>query len=167
MQYILIVGLCIASAVFYGIVHDQITARICVEYFTIGHPPVFDTSDPTLLGLGWGVIATWWVGLILGIPLALSARFGRRPKRSAKSLVRPIGILLLVMGCCAALAGTIGFILAGKKLIFLVGPLASAVSPDKHVQFLVDLFAHNASYLVGFIGGIVLVITTWRSRAHP
>lgn len=36
MKAIAIVLLCIASAVVYGILHDQITARLCVEYFTIG-----------------------------------------------------------------------------------------------------------------------------------
>jgi hypothetical protein len=55
MQSLAIVGLCGLSAVTYGIVHDQITARVCVEYFTIGHPPVFDTNSPTLLGLGWAL----------------------------------------------------------------------------------------------------------------
>jgi hypothetical protein len=49
MHAIAIVILCIVSAVSYGILHDQITARICVEYFTIGHPPVFDTTSPTWL----------------------------------------------------------------------------------------------------------------------
>lgn len=73
MQFLLIVILCIGSAVCYGIAHDQITARVCVEYFTIGHPPVFDTNSPTLPGLGWGVLATWWVGAISGIPLAVAA----------------------------------------------------------------------------------------------
>ncbi|MBV8223051.1 MAG: hypothetical protein JO293_06785, partial [Candidatus Eremiobacteraeota bacterium] len=69
--------LCIAAAVLYGELHDQITARVCVEYFTIGHPPLFPTDDPTLLGLGWGVVATWWVGLVLGAGLAVAARAGR------------------------------------------------------------------------------------------
>lgn len=41
-----ITGLCIAAAVRYGILHDQVTARICVEYFIIGHPPLFDTTSP-------------------------------------------------------------------------------------------------------------------------
>ena len=44
-----IVVLCIVSAIVYGILHDQVTARVCVEYFTIGHPPIFHTDDPTLL----------------------------------------------------------------------------------------------------------------------
>lgn len=62
MEFLKIVALCISASVLYGIVHDQITARICVEYFTVFHPPVFATTSPTLLGFGWGVIATWWAG---------------------------------------------------------------------------------------------------------
>ena len=70
---------------------------LCVEYFTLGHPPVFPTMSPTLLGIGWGIIATWWVGLLLGIPLALAARAGGRPKREVRSLVRPVLTLLAAM----------------------------------------------------------------------
>src|SRR3954463_4822555 len=101
MQVIAIVFLCMAAAVIYGILHDQVTARICVEYFTIGHPPVFGTDDPTLLRLGWGVIATWWVGLILGVLLAVASRAGPWPKRSAAHLLRPLIIMLSVVGAFA------------------------------------------------------------------
>src|SRR5260370_34486909 len=94
MPGVAIVGLCLLAAVVYGIRHDQITARICVEYFTVGHTRVFDTESPTLLGLCWGVIATWWVGFILGIPLAWAARYGKKPKRTAASLIRPLSKLL-------------------------------------------------------------------------
>ena len=90
MQFVSIVLMCVLAAVGYGIVHDQVTARVCVEYFTIGHPPVFGTDDPTLLGIGWGIIATWWVGVLLGIPLAMVARLGSRPKRSVGSLLTVI-----------------------------------------------------------------------------
>ena len=151
-----IVVLAILASIAYGIVHDQITARICVEYFTIGHPPVFGTDDPTLLGLGWGVLATWWVGLILGIPLAVAARAGDRPKRSARSLVRPLIRLLLAMACCATVAGVIGYVAATRHWVILFEPLASAVPADHHVPFLVDLWIHNASYAGGFLGGILL-----------
>ena len=49
MQAVLIFLLSIAAAVTYGIVHDQVTARVCVEYFTIGHPSILGgTQDPTL-----------------------------------------------------------------------------------------------------------------------
>jgi hypothetical protein len=42
--------LSIAAACAYGVAHEQVTARVCVEYFTIGRPPVFRTENPTRLG---------------------------------------------------------------------------------------------------------------------
>ena len=60
-------------------------------------PPVFGTESPTLLGIGWGILATWWVGLLLGVPLAFAARAGS-PKRDAQSIFKPIGVLLLDHG---------------------------------------------------------------------
>lgn len=166
MQAIAIVVFCIASAVVYGIVHDQVTVRICLEYFTIGHPPVFPTESPTLLGLGWGVIATWWVGLLLGIPLALAARVGARPKRSVRSLMRTVLRLLSVMACCALVAGLVGFCLGSRGVVYLVEPLYLRVPADRHARFLADLWAHLASYFVGFVGGIVVIVQVWRSRTR-
>jgi hypothetical protein len=77
LESLKILILSIAAAILYGIIHDQFTARICIEYFTVFHPPVFRTQSPTLLALGWGVIATCWVGAFLGLLLILAARFGR------------------------------------------------------------------------------------------
>ena len=164
MQSIGIVLMCIVAAVMYGIAHDQITARVCVEYFTVGHPPVFGTNDPTLLGLGWGIIATWWVGLLLGVPLAVVSRVGSRPKSSLGSLIRPVACLLGVMAGCAFTAGVIGWYLAQSGAVFLVGPIASVLPVDRHVPFLADLWAHSASYLVGSVGGVVVLVRIWRSR---
>lgn len=164
MQSAAIVTLCVAAAIAYGVVHDQVTARVCVEYFTIGHPPVFPTDDPTLLGLGWGVIATWWVGLILGLGLLAATRVGPRPARSAWSLVRPIAALLLVCGACAAVMGCVGHMLAETGAVVLLEPLASQVPADRHSRFLADLWAHSTSYAVGFVGGAVVWFRVWRSR---
>ena len=166
MQSLVIVLMCVIAAVSYGIAHDQVTARVCVEYFTVGHPPVFDTDDPTLLGLGWGIIATWWVGLLLGIPLAVVARAGSRPKRSAASLVRPIVGLLAVMAVGAVGAGIAGWFLAQSGAVFLVGPIAETLPADRHVPFLADMWAHSASYLVGILGGILVLVLVWRSRGR-
>ncbi|MCG3134331.1 MAG: hypothetical protein HMLKMBBP_01636 [Planctomycetes bacterium] len=166
MQSLGIVLMCVVAAVCYGIAHDQVTARVCVENFTVGHPPVFGTDDPTLLGLGWGIIATWWVGLLLGVPLAVVARAGSRPKRSVGSLVRPVGWLLAVMAVCAVLAGIAGWLLASAGAVFLVGPIARELPPDRHVPFLADLWAHSASYVVGLVGGIVVMVLVWWSRGQ-
>jgi hypothetical protein len=160
-----IVLTCVVAAVAYGIAHDQVTARVCVEYFTIGHPPVFGTDDPTMLGVGWGIIATWWVGLLLGIPLAFVARAGCRPKRSVGSLVRLVAGLLAVMGVCALLAGVLGWALGKLGVVYPVGPIARDLPADRRQRFLAAFWAHSASHLVGFAGGIVVIVLVWRSRA--
>lgn len=168
MQSIAIVLLSILTCVVYGIVHDQITARICVEYFTIGHPPVFDTEDPTLLGLGWGIIATWWVGLFLGILLAISSRVGRWPKLSASSLFRPLLILAGGSACFALLAGVAGYVAASLQWVWLVPRLADRLPAEKHIPYLVDLWAHSASYFAGVVGSLILIVIVLlrRQRLH-
>ena len=167
LQPLAIVILSVLAAVLYGVVHDQVTARICIEYFTIGHPPIFThpISSPTVVGLAWGVIATWWMGVLLGNPLAAAAQVGGRPKRSAGSLVRPIGVLLVCMASAAMVAGALGYLAASQGMVVLLEPLAGRVPADRHAAYLTDLWAHSASYVSGTLGGIWLIVRTWRSRA--
>ena len=159
-----VVGLSILAAITYGILHDQITARICVEYFTIGHVRLIDSDSPTVLGLFWGVVATWWVGLPLGVGLAFAARWGRRPPLSVAEIVEPLGRLLAIMFGLAFLAGLTGFLLARAGTIQLMGSLAERVPPDRHVAFLTCGWSHAASYLSGLVGGVALWIWVWRAR---
>src|SRR5579871_109683 len=166
MESIKIVVLCTGSAVIYGVLHDQVTARVCVEYFTIGHPPIFGTDSPTLLALGWGVIATWWVGLMLGIPVALASRAGSRPKLTSARLVRPLTILMVVTAGVSLLAGVTGYFAATAGAVWLLEPLQSAVPASKHVRFLADLWAHSAAYGVGFLGSIIICGWIWFKRGQ-
>jgi hypothetical protein len=166
MRSIAIVLLCIVAAILYGIAHDNVTARVCVEYFTIGHPPLIPSESPTALAFAWGVVATWWVGLILGIPLAIVARAGSRPKLAARDLVRPIGILFVATACASLVAGIAGNVMARAGAVWLVEPLASAIPRAKHVAFLTDLWAHLCAYACGFLGGIIICIWAWRERAR-
>ncbi|HEU5407549.1 MAG TPA: hypothetical protein VFU48_07260 [Nitrospira sp.] len=164
MQSIKIILTCVGAAALYGIVHDQVTARICVEYFSVFHPPIFPTQSPTLLALGWGVLATWWVGAFLGVLLALAARAGSRPKIASKELVLPIVKLLATMGVSAAVAGILGFVLSSRGAIAPPQWIASVLPRARHARFMADWWAHSASYFVGFFGGIALCIVTFRSR---
>jgi hypothetical protein len=166
MQAAAIVLLGIAASVAYGILHDQVTVRVCLEYFTLGHPPIFSPRNPTLLAFGWGIVSTWWVGAGLGTLLAVAARAGTRPKRTAASLVRPLAIILAGTGAAALAAGVLGWTLAFRGTVVLVGPLAQRIPPDGHVPFLADLWAHLASCLVGGLLGIALAIRVWRQRGR-
>lgn len=164
MSSLRIILLCVLAAVVYGVAHDQITARVCVEYFTVAHPDIFGTTDPTLLGLGWGVIATWWVGLLLGVPLAVAARADSRHKREPSSLLRPVACLLATMAACAAVAGVIGWALGSTGAVYLLEPFASGIPKERHAAFLGVACAHGASYLVGAVGGIAVIAVVGLSR---
>lgn len=158
MESLKILLLCVVAAVVYGILHDQVTARVCVEYFTIGHPPIFGTTSPTLLAFGWGVLATVWCGLIVGILAIAACRMGPWPKSGAAQLICPVLALLLVMACASLLAGVVGYGLARAGAIRLFGTIAARVPVSRHTVFLADLWAHCAAYAVGFAGGGVLCI---------
>jgi len=164
MQSAAILLTAIVACVLYGVLHDQVTARICIEYFTVGHPPLFRTTDPTLLAIGGGVVATWWVGALLGIPLAVAARLGCAPKRSWRSLLRPIGWLAGGTAIFALVAGGFGYFAASYGFIRLSAPLADRVAIDRHIPFLIAGSMHVASYGGGGIGGAGLILWVWRSR---
>ncbi len=164
MEYLKIVALAIVAAVLYGVLQDQVTVRICVEYFTIGHPPVFATDNPTLLALGWGVIATWWVGLILGIPLALCARLGPRPKLTTGRLILPIGVQLAAVALSAVAAGFAGYFAARWGIVVLVGEIAERIPEERHIAYIVNLWIHFAAYISGALTGIALCWRTWMKR---
>ena len=159
VEWCRIVGLGVVAAIAYGIAHDGVPTRGCVEYFTIGHPPIFGgITAPTALALGWGVLATWWVGAGLGIFLACTARFGSKPRLTAGDLLRPLGILLATMAVLALGAGLAGSFAAGRGWVFLVEPLASAIPAAKHRAFLADLWAHLMAYAAAGVGGLVLAV---------
>lgn len=166
MASLRIILLSIAAAIVYGVIHDQVTVRVCLEYFTVGHPRIIASEDPTILGLVWGVVATWWAGLIMGVPLALAARVGSWPKFEASALVSGIVVLLLVMAICAASAGVSASRTDGADLAREAPELAAEIPPERHHLFIANWAAHATSYMAGCFGGIALTIVTvvrrWR-----
>jgi hypothetical protein len=163
MEALKIVALCIVAAIAYGIIHDLITARVCIEYFTVFHPPIFHTQSPTLLGIGWGIIATWWVGAFFSVPMILASRAGSRPTLRAWELLPSVIWLLAGMGACALLAGVTGYLLA-REGVLNTDWLPFSCSPRMRNRLLADWWAHTASYAAAFIGGIALCAITYRKR---
>ena len=165
MEFFKVVLTCITASIIYGIIHDQVTAHICVEYFSIAHPMVLPLTSPTLLAFQWGVLATWWVGAGLGLGLAASARMGSRRPLAARDLRTPIAKLLICMAVASLLSGLLGFCLAKTHVIALSGWLALVIPPPKHSAFMADWWAHSAAYFTGIIGGLFLCVRGYRSRS--
>jgi hypothetical protein len=73
------------------------------------------------------------------------------------------------MAGCSILAGIAGAIAATTGVVVMVGPLAAKIPKDRHMLFIVDLWAHLAAYGSGLISGIVLctVVVVRRIHADP
>jgi hypothetical protein len=159
-----ITGLFTLAAVLYGLVHDQITARVCVEYFTIAHEPLVASTSPTVLGLVWGVVATWWAGTTAGLVVALAAWEGPWPKLSWRYFVQPALTLAALMGVAALLAGIAGYVMTTRGIIHIVTDYQNLIAPERQARFMADVWAHLASYSAGLLGSAAIAMWARRTR---
>ena len=162
-----VIVLCMLAAIAYGVIHDEITARLCVEYFTIAHPPIFHTASPTVLGLCWGIAATIGIGVVLGAILAEVSQSEGQPAVPIRQIARSLLILLAMMALAAFLAGLLGYELSRHAIISIPITLAYRIPPASHDRFMAVWFAHGASYLAGLTGGAILILRIWRERGKP
>lgn len=162
--FLRIVGLGIAALIGYGMVQDQVSVRLCPEYFTVGHPPIEGLENPTLLGIAWGFLGAWWGGLILGLVLTVAARAGRGKPREPGELIRPVGVLLVGVAAVTLCCGVSAWYNAAMANVSLGEPWASAIPPERQRWFLIVACAHFGSYLSAVMGGVLLCAWTVSQR---
>lgn len=163
----------------YGIIHDQITYSISEEYYTkfkfiqfnlenwglgknigTGKAPEIILNSPRFGVTIVGALATWWVGLIMGIFLGIIGLIHRNGKMMFNSSIKAI---VLAAGI-ALLTGLIGFTY-GK--FFLVKNPPNWYLPDNLIDrdhFVMVGSMHNFSYLGGIIGLICGIIYSIRKK---
>jgi len=148
----------LASCV-YGIIHDQITIRICPDYFLVWHPTLIASTNLTLVGLAWGIAATWWMGAFLGLLVGLGATAGKLPNAEKKTIVRTLLTTMAATGICAAIAGLTVWRMEIPAPSFVEGAKIARTSHDNRRRFMVDWAIHNTSYNVGALAGLVGAIS--------
>jgi hypothetical protein len=166
-EHLRIVGLFTGAAVLYGVLHDQVTARVCIEYFTVAHPRLVRSDSPALVGLLWGVLASAPAGAGAGALVAMAAREGPRPPLAWRDLVGPVAALAGAMTAIALLAGLAGYHLAAGGMVPMVGEYAHAVAPARHARFMADVYAHLAAYGAGLGGTLLVARRAQATRARP
>lgn len=167
MAFLRIYALGLAAVLAYAVVHDQITVRLSPEYFTIGHPALFETDQPARIALGWGVVTGALLGLPAGFLLASAARSGKRRPVDVRRVVRPLGLLVALTAGAATISGATGYALADAGRISLDPPFASFVEPERHARYLAARWAHGASYAVGLVGIGILIVSIRVLRPAP
>lgn len=163
-----IVLLCSFALIGYACIQDQISVRLCPEYFTLAHPALpapFDrTYPPTLLALVWGFLAGLPGGIALGIPVALASSLGPFPKLSAQNLRRPILFVLLFAAAVTLITVGSSLYNAGIIGITIADPWKSAIPPGRHIAFFVVACAHFGTYTSILVAGLGLCLWIVRHR---
>lgn len=161
-----IVALAILASVVYGIIHDQITIRRSPAYFTDWqvHADFFHHQNLTVVALFWGVVATWWVGLILGILLAGAANIGKTDPWTWKQVLRPLFIVMATTGILAVMgyqtSQALGFTVPSSVVNFWME------DSEGYVRFSAVWVAHTVSYVAAGVGGLGLSIHILQKRRY-
>jgi len=156
------VFIAIILAGLYGMLHDQVTYSISPEYFTKFKYRQFD-FDPLAFGgdrqtvAVIGFLATWWMGLIIGLPLALLGLIFSDYRTMRATITKAIGVVFMI----AILFGIAGFFW-GKY--YLINKGVNWWMPDNLINrndFIIVGSIHNFSYLggiAGLVSGIIYMI---------
>lgn len=153
--FVAFVGFCIAAAVVYGIAHDLVTAHVEKSYFLPPHhPDVIGDQGSIALALLWGVIATWWAGLILGCIIALANILGKAHPLPWRRIRKYVTIGL---GCVytVAMLLLIGILIFGNMI-----PMAQRSATFEVDRRLIAVAtAHGWSYLG--CAGLAIILAMW------
>lgn len=153
----------------YGILHDQLTYTISPEYYTkfkfyqfglmdFGNEAIF--PNPRIEVSVVGFMATWWMGLPIGLILGLVGLVHKKNKQMFRATIGAIVVTVIV----AFATGLIG--LAYGKL-YLADTGVNWWLPDNLIDkknFIAVGSMHNFSYLGGLTGVIAGTIYSIRRK---
>jgi hypothetical protein len=154
----------------YGILHDQFTYTISPEYYTkfkfyqfglmdVGNEAIFPNPR---IEVSWvGFMATWWMGLPIGIILGIAGLFHKDHKQMLTVTMQAIAITIVI----TCITGLIG-LLYGNYYLAETG--VNWWLPDNLIDqrnFIAVGSMHNFSYeggVIGLLAGVTYSI--WKKR---
>lgn len=137
------------------------------EYLTLTHPPLFPTTNATLLALAWGIAGTWWIGAAFGFVLASITESRETVSVPLATVALRVFLLIAVVGACALAAGLLGYKLATHEMVQLPLRVRDTIPVGAQKSFAAVWAAHITSYLVAFVGGALLIVGLWREHGCP
>ena len=151
-----IIGAMTLLAITFGILHDLFSAAVCVEYFTEQHPRLIESEHWLVMAFLWGIVATWWVGFMGGVWLAICTQVG-----SAK----PLSVWRVMRAC--NIGAVIVLVLAPMRWFLVYKTDGGVAVPDLDTRLGASEAMHAQSYILAtlvFVAlGIEFVAIRYRS----
>ena len=158
----LVLGIWLMTA--YAMLQDQVSSRLCPEYFTIFHNPIPGLTDPNLVGIAWGFLGSWWGGAILGYSAGLTATLGDKPCLQLRNIVKGMLVLLGVVGIMTALGGFSVYRHAELFQITLCCEPVQGVPEERRRNLFIVACYHLITYGTAIIGSVLLCLELARQR---
>lgn len=169
LTFILILVIAPLLGGIYGIIHDQLTFTISPEYYTkfkfyqfglLDEGNEADFPNPRFQVSIVGFMATWWMGLLIGLILGLFGLMHQNSRQMFRATMKAIVITVIV----AFATGLIG-LLIGQYYLADTGFdewLPTNLVDKKN--FVAVGSMHNFSYLGGLIGLIAGIIFSVKEK---
>ncbi len=158
----LLIAIACLVAGLYGALHNQISYTVALEYFHVLKFPQFGIPADLHNRLGAavvGVAASWWMGLVIGVPvMALGLRI-QGNARYFRTGMRAIGLVIGISAICAITTLGLLTLIATPELAaqFNLPP-----SVTDRVAFLRAGAMHEGSYAGGLLGLLAALFYTYR-----
>jgi hypothetical protein len=153
--------LAVLAAGLFGALHDQISYSVSSEYYTRFKFQQFGLLDPAvperLRAAQVGVLASWWMGLPLGLLTGAAGFIHPTVERMRRALLLSlplaVGLTLAIAlgGLAYGVFRTTGFDLHTYRGLYVPAELADPRA------FLCAGYMHNAAYL----GGVLAIPASW------
>ena len=147
----------------YGAVHDQISYTISPEYFTKFKFDQFGMDKEWFGGVRItvavvGLLATWWVGLLVGFILGVIGLFFPTSKWMFNKIIKSFLVTLTVSSIFGIVGLIYGFLFSFENINWYLPPNLI----DKR-SFIAIGHMHNFGYLGGLVGLIIGIIFILKS----
>ncbi len=142
----------------YGALHNQISFAVSLEYFTEVKFLQFEVPSILYNSLGAsyvGFLASWWMGLIIGVPLYLLALFIPGLEKAIRSYLIAACLVVGVTLATGLMALAVGYVIYSPDHMPSLVEQAGFGNP---VGFARAMNMHNFSYMGGILGLICAVI---------
>ncbi len=148
----------------YAAIQDQVSARLCPEYFTHFHNPIPGLTDPTLLGIVWGFLGAWWGGALFGYFVGIAGTIGKAPPLTLRQMVKPMLVTVLAVAGVTALVGGAVAIYADQLGVEIDPWKAGPVPKERQRALLVVCCYHLAAYASAVVASVACCV--WVARAR-